>query len=734
MTKLIWNEGMSVGIDVIDDDHKKIIAILTKLTSAHSDKASKQIIEGIFLELEQYVLLHFSREEALLEKACYDDIIAHKASHQKFIEQLSELKQQWLTDDSFACCEKITSFLHHWIVAHILEEDMNYVPTLFNSSAASIQALNTKGAESENKSLLAKFSTALSKKVKLSKRVVITTFTPVVGVLLISLIILQDNYQRYSNTSLVLELNNVIRQVNNISHSLQAERGLSSGLISSNYQDFTEELTQRRLITDQSIAQFSTLINDDISPSVQKNIHYYSKHAQHYLKTLTAHRKKLDNKSIDFLQINQTYTFLIEQLLSISENLIHIDMNSELANDISAINSLLLFKEYMGQIRGTGMNMLRDNNDDIYSNLEVSLLVGKQLNTLRTFNYSSNNQQKTLCLSLCDETTHVQMLKQEFKHIMNTYKTDQRGVYWFDFMSIEIDKLKTLIDTLITNFNNAILAENQKLKSNYIMTCIAFSIFLFGAIFLSSIVNYSIISPIRRITKALNGMAKGHRNIQFKNTVINDEIGAIQSAYEKLRRKLLQIDIFQSIVNNQKKEIEYRKKQQEHFETLAFTDALTGAVNRHQFDKVLGDEIDRANYEHHPLSILLLDIDYFKKINDTYGHGIGDEVLIMFYRACKNSVRSGDVVARIGGEEFVIILPNTKAQKAYQFAERLRDEIQQLEIIVDESIIKLTVSIGVSQWVNHSFASASDFVADADKFLYQAKNQGRNKVISCNTN
>ena len=206
----------------------------------------------------------------------------------------------------------------------------------------------------------------------------------------------------------------------------------------------------------------------------------------------------------------------------------------------------------------------------------------------------------------------------------------------------------------------------------------------------------------------------------------------MQLAYEKLRRKLLQVDIFQAIVNSQKNEIEYRKSLQDHFETLAYTDALTGAVNRHQFNSALAEAISCANYERQPLSILLLDIDYFKKINDNFGHGVGDDVLVMFYNACKEAARSGDVVARIGGEEFAIILPKSDAQNAYHFAERLREKIQQLSIMVNDKAVKLTVSIGVSQWLNDSFSSAEEFVAHADKSLYQAKEQGRNKVVANN--
>ena len=256
------------------------------------------------------------------------------------------------------------------------------------------------------------------------------------------------------------------------------------------------------------------------------------------------------------------------------------------------------------------------------------------------------------------------------------------------------------------------------------------SLFLLFAILLSIMLNHSIISPVRRITYALNAMAKGQRNIHFQEVVVNDEIGAMQAAYEKLRRKLLQVDTFQAIVNRQKSEIEYRKSQQAHFENLAFTDALTGAVNRHQFNSVLAEEIAKADDYQQPLSILLLDIDHFKQVNDTFGHGVGDEVLVMFYQSCKAAVRNADVVARIGGEEFVVILPNTNTANAFQFAERLREEIQQLEVVIDDNLIELSVSIGVSQWQKTLFSSAQEFIADADKLLYQAKKQGRNKVVA----
>ncbi len=741
MRALIWNEGMSVGIKAIDDDHKQIITILAKLTSAQYGKISTPEVELIFTELGDYVSKHFAREEALFEQIDYPSLAEHTASHQAFIDKLPQLKQQWLTQDSITTIENISMFLHQWIINHILVEDLEYVPALLAhsnkqasaSSTSSKDAKNStkKNAESSSSSsndaaIITKCSIAFSKKVTLSQRVFITTLIPVLTVLILCIVIFIENYQRFKDMELVLGLNNVIEQVNDISHSLQAERGLSSGFTSSNYQQFAQQLSKRRLLTDKAV---NTFISSDFPPEVQNNIQQYLASFREYFAELAIHRQQVDNKKADFTQTYQTYTQFIEQLLSISEHLISVDMNSQLANDISAINSVLIFKEYMGQIRAMGMGLVIEQNDNIYSHSAISLLVGKQLNALRVFHYSANNEQKMICANYCDAATHQQLLSQSFAHAVQAYITEQRSEFWFDFLSVEINNLKDVTDELSQKFNDKVQQESQRLEQNYYTIIAVLSLFLLFAILFSVMLNHSIINPVRRVTHALNSMAQGQRDIHFKETVANDEIGAMQAAYETLRRKLLQADVFQAIVNQQKNEIEYRKSQQAHFENLALTDALTGAVNRHQFNLVLADEISKADHYQQPLSILLLDIDHFKQVNDTFGHGVGDEVLVMFYQSCKAAVRNSDVVARIGGEEFVIILPNTSAANAFQFAERLREDIQQLEVVIDENSIELTVSIGVSQWQNTLFFSAQEFIADADKLLYQAKKQGRNKVV-----
>lgn len=742
MSEIVWNDGMSVGIDVIDEDHKQIIAILAKLTASRCKNITNKVIEDVFSELEAYVKLHFNREERLLEKVNYKDLVKHKASHQKFIKKLPVLKEQWLTEGNGICCEKILSFLNDWLVDHILKEDFDYIDSLQKSSNPEVQVLKSRARKSsltdsksshinsENNSFFAKFSRSITNRIKLSRRVFINAFVPVMGVLLLSFFVINDNYQQYKNKTLLLSLNNIIMQVENVSHSLQAERGVSSGLVSMSSPKLMSVLSEQRVTTDQAVKKLFSLMNKEIDPSVKENIHSYFEVLRSGLKELIIHRQHLDSNSENFEEIYQAYTLLIKRFLAISEYSSNVNMNSVLANNITAISAMQVFKEYMGQVRAIGMNRVNANDSDILSYLDVSLLVGKQLHAIDVFSTSANQQQIKDCADFCQEAKYLSLLRSEFLKAINKPTKQEKVEYWYNTMTEKINELKILSDDLTLNFNQTLTTEKDQLRIKYFVILIVLTVFLTCMVLLSSSLNLSIINPIRRITHALNNMSDGNLTMHHNPPIINDEIGSMQTACEDLRRKLLKIGIFESVVDSQKKEITHRRAQQEHFKVLAYTDSLTGAVNRHQFNRVLDDEISLSNAEQQDLSILMLDIDNFKSINDKFGHGVGDDVLVVFYNACKNVVRNDDVVARIGGEEFVIVLPKTNIQSAHQLAERLREKIQNITMEVDNKLFEFTVSIGVSQWQKNVFSCAEDFLADADRLLYKAKNQGRNRVIS----
>ncbi|HPF47853.1 MAG TPA: diguanylate cyclase, partial [Emcibacteraceae bacterium] len=167
---------------------------------------------------------------------------------------------------------------------------------------------------------------------------------------------------------------------------------------------------------------------------------------------------------------------------------------------------------------------------------------------------------------------------------------------------------------------------------------------------------------------------------------------------------------------------------------MAVTDAVTNLYNRHFLDTHLENIFSAANEKQTNVSLLMLDIDHFKKINDTYGHASGDEVLEEFSKRISSNIRSIDLAARYGGEEFVVVMPETDAGFALFIAERLRKTIsdEPFRISGSDQPITVTVSIGVSI-VSESCNTKEKLFAEADKGLYKAKETGRNKVcgISC---
>jgi diguanylate cyclase (GGDEF)-like protein len=167
---------------------------------------------------------------------------------------------------------------------------------------------------------------------------------------------------------------------------------------------------------------------------------------------------------------------------------------------------------------------------------------------------------------------------------------------------------------------------------------------------------------------------------------------------------------------------------QQHLEYQTQTDALTGLYNRRAFEKKMTDELERANRYDHPLSLLILDIDNFKVINDTYGHNSGDAALIKISETLRATTRQSDFPSRFGGEEFVLILPETDHESAQQAAEKILGDIRSFVFSVNNGHFSLTVSIGISSTSIHHYSTANQMIEDADRALYNAKNNGKDRA------
>lgn len=158
-------------------------------------------------------------------------------------------------------------------------------------------------------------------------------------------------------------------------------------------------------------------------------------------------------------------------------------------------------------------------------------------------------------------------------------------------------------------------------------------------------------------------------------------------------------------------------------------DDLTGLYERDVFDVLLKKEVNQSVRNHTPLSLLMMDFDDFKKINDKFGHQAGDEVLRRAGRTLRESVRNMDCAARYGGEEFAVIMPNTEIGSAHRIAERIRRKIQKLTF----KRFTMTVSIGVSE-IDQRVRSPEELIEVADNALYKAKAEGKNRVVSAEEN
>ena len=167
----------------------------------------------------------------------------------------------------------------------------------------------------------------------------------------------------------------------------------------------------------------------------------------------------------------------------------------------------------------------------------------------------------------------------------------------------------------------------------------------------------------------------------------------------------------------------------EQTKKLAVTDGLTGISNRPNMEQSLLSEFERSKRYNSPLSIVLLDVDHFKDVNDSYGHQKGDEILVTFASVLKKFCRANDTAARYGGEEFLMILPQSNAQGAFKIAERVREEIMKMSFVGNDSKFSVTTSCGVAELNRDYMKNTDQLINVADNAMYEAKNSGRNKTI-----
>jgi len=245
------------------------------------------------------------------------------------------------------------------------------------------------------------------------------------------------------------------------------------------------------------------------------------------------------------------------------------------------------------------------------------------------------------------------------------------------------------------------LAPILDLRNRLIIFITVIVLFALGAGF---ILSRTITKPIVRLSNAVTEVGKGSLDVKVEITS-KDEIGQLTNVFNTMVRELKELN--------------------EEFNISAATDALTGAYNRKKIEQLLEREIARAARYTGPLSLILFDLDHFKIVNDTYGHLSGDYVLKTVIRIIQDHIRKTDSLGRWGGEEFMLLAPETGMEQAVELAEKIR---QHVELFAYQKVGTVTISSGLAEFkVGDTIDS---LIKRADDALYKAKRQGRNKVVA----
>jgi diguanylate cyclase (GGDEF)-like protein len=239
----------------------------------------------------------------------------------------------------------------------------------------------------------------------------------------------------------------------------------------------------------------------------------------------------------------------------------------------------------------------------------------------------------------------------------------------------------------------------------------------------------AIMQPIEALSQGARRIASGQVDYQIPLPANNDdELGLLTRAFNSMMGKLRsnQLEIEQDRIRLAEKNEELQHAN-EILAQLSITDGLTKLHNHRYFQDHLSREVKRVSRTKAPLSLILLDIDDFKLLNDTHGHAAGDEVLISLASIMNDSARESDLIARYGGEEFVILMPNTDLAGAVHLAEKIRMTVESTRLIIGDNMkpVDITISLGVSLYKGNR----REFFAEADRALYRAKAAGKNCVI-----
>ncbi|RDE19539.1 diguanylate cyclase [Motiliproteus coralliicola] len=711
MPVIEWNDGLSVGVEEIDNDHKTLIALINALFVALDEGDTQHSIEDSFDRLEDYIHRHFSREEALMAQYHYSDRADHQAQHRNFTDRVRELKAELLSSSSREVAEKAIDFLTQWLIHHIVAEDTKLAHLIKTSRQQTQPGWG---------GVIARFT----RTVPFRTRVLLTALIPTLGMVCLSLYVVLQSAAKANALTDLESLYQLADESSHLVHALQAERGLSIGLPASRPKQFTERIRTLRSDSDATVLHFQTYLNRLQQSNLYPLLPQLGELLALRSDELAQIRVAVDNQLLASDEIQAYYTAYIEELLQIADRITHVPMSNAVSNSISAYISLIHYKEKLGLERALGLKAIENGKMEGQTLGQFYQLLGQQQALLQAFFNAASPALSELLEAeqRSDISEKVLRLQQRLLDRIDTNQLAQlSGDDWWGSFTDRMNQLQVLLDQLSLIIVEQMQHDRAEQERIVGFTVLLTGLFLILLWWLSWLLIRSVVEPVEKVTVALSRLASGDQTVLLNDLMADDELRHILTAYERCRVEILQgsYDEARSVLNEQKAN---------RYRTLSSVDPLTGLLNRRRFSEMGRVELERAVRFNTPVTVLIIDVDRFKQVNDRFGHDFGDRVLQGISHALERQARSSDILARIGGEEFAMLLPQTRLEQARPLVERLLNQVRQLEFECDGQLVSTTISVGVVMWDGHSRDGLlSWLLKQADRALYQAKQQGRDR-------
>ena len=476
-------------------------------------------------------------------------------------------------------------------------------------------------------------------------------------------------------------------RLSRLAHELQRERGLSSAFLSQREESVHAELRAQRLATDHRVA----------------NLEARQRGALAGLASMATMRERVSGAEAEIATAFDFYTYNLSSILAEVTRLAKAPGAHPMRSDLFAHVGLIHAKEYLGQVRASLAAAPAAGRIDPAWVAAMGRMVGLFESHLDLFLRDANPALKEAMLAALREPDMV-TARRVIAEAMAGRTPEQIGVPrrdWYAAITAGVDLLREMERYSLIELQAA--ATRRQVQTGY-QILLQRGALLLVSIFLAYLAVSSLMTLMRALEAALAGTrrlaGKGGRDGPARSAPRRDEAGEISQSFNQL------LDMV------------------DHLSVKASTDALTGALNRHGFADVAAGELHRAQRYHRSLSLIILDLDYFKAINDRHGHAVGDQVLCELSRLVRDNLRAADVFCRWGGAEFVILTPETSVEDARRLADKLGQRMREFRV---DGVPHFTASFGVATYEPGD--DAESLFAKADRALYEAKSTGRDRVV-----